>query len=171
MKAIESIDPINSDEQTQQRDIVIEYQFSQSPKQVWRMLSEPELLAAWLLPNAIDAEFGRSFKAEVGQGFRLGKQLGGIDCEVLACEPERLLSYSWRTERSAGDLDTVVTFVLEETANGGTYLRLVHSGFPQPNAQPVMLSVTALPRPITALLRIKAPIVNSRSEVKLLWAA
>ena len=151
---------INLSERSQQREIAIEYEFVQSPKQVWRVLSEPELVALWLLPNDI--------AAEVGKRFKLGKQPGGIECEVLVCEPERLLSYSWRTDESGGDLDTVVTFVLTETDVGGTHLRLVHSGFPQ-----LSLSTVAQTKPLS---QHKVPGINSAANdsnygVKMLWAA
>jgi uncharacterized protein YndB with AHSA1/START domain len=149
MKAIERT------EQLQQRDIDIEYEFSQSPAQIWRVLSEPELLAQWLLPNDI--------APEVGKHFNFGNKSSNIECEVLASEPEHLLSYSWRTEQSGGDLDTVVTFVLTETADGGTHLRLIHTGFPQPMAQ-------IIPLPHSVIVD-KAPAKNSAHEVKLLWAA
>ena len=148
-------------EHLQQRDIDIEYEFSQAPAQVWRTLSEPDLLAQWLLPNDFAAEVGKSFS--LGENHS-GKKSNRIECEVLACEPERLLSYSWRTEQSGGDLDTVVTFVLTETADGGTHLRLIHSGFPQPVAQ-------IIPLPHRALSTKHLAAKDTPYEVKLLWAA
>lgn len=121
---------MNTPEQTEPviaRDIDIEYEFSQSPAQVWRVLSEPELVAQWLAPGAIETT--------VGQQFSLQTTAGAVECEVLDSVPERLLSYSWRSSTDAGNLDTVVTFVLTETITGGTHLRLIHSGFIQATAQ------------------------------------
>lgn len=118
--------------------IVTECDLAEPPEKVWRALTIPDLLAAWLMPNDIRPEVGGRFtfrgKPESGDGT--------IECEVLAVEPNRLLRYSWRggaAERDAGGrtLDTVVTFVLTETVTGGTHLRVVHSGFPLSLRQPV----------------------------------
>ena len=61
---------------------------------------------------------------------------GVIHCEVLEVVPNERFSFAWQ----AGDegnvgygsrLDTIVTFTLAK-ADGGTRLRLVHSGFVTP---------------------------------------
>jgi uncharacterized protein YndB with AHSA1/START domain len=41
--------------------IVVEYSFPQPPAHVWRALTEPELLAAWLMPNDIAPVVGHKF--------------------------------------------------------------------------------------------------------------
>jgi uncharacterized protein YndB with AHSA1/START domain len=111
-------------------DIVIDCELDAPPEKVWRALTVPELLAAWLLPNDIVPEAGRRFRVANAPG-------GDVDCEVLASEPPRRLSYRWRGAAEGGErdpagrpLDTVVTFELEATPSGGTRLRLVHDGFP-----------------------------------------
>ncbi|MGK9168788.1 SRPBCC domain-containing protein [Inquilinus limosus] len=114
--------------------VTVDCALDHPPEKVWRALTEPDLLGAWLLPNDARTELG---PAEVGRRFTLRGGPGAekpIDCEVLAAEPPRLLRYSWRGrdgERDAGGraLDTVVTFTLDRTAAGGTRLRIVHSGF------------------------------------------
>jgi uncharacterized protein YndB with AHSA1/START domain len=118
--------------------IIVECDLTEPPAQVWRALTEPELLSAWLMPNDIRPEVGARFT------FQADAEAGGgpIECEVLAVEPLRLLRYSWRGEdndRSVSDrvLDSTVTFVLAETPDGGTHLRLVHDGFPIGSLQPV----------------------------------
>jgi uncharacterized protein YndB with AHSA1/START domain len=50
--------------------------------------------------------------------------MGVQPCEVLAVEPERLLSYRF----APGTLDSTITWRLEPE-NGGTRLHLEHSGF------------------------------------------
>ena len=111
--------------------IIVECDLAEPPAKVWRALTEPALLASWLLPNDIRPEVGADFTfradAEAGSGT--------VACKVLAAEPPHLLRYSWRGDDAnphAPDrvLDSVVTFVLTETASGGTHLRLVHDGFP-----------------------------------------
>lgn len=105
------------------------------PEKVWRALTEPELLAAWLMPNDI--------KAEAGSRFAFAGPDAPIECEVLEAEPGRLLRYSWRERPGAKDadqfpaFDSIVTFTLAGTASGGTHLRIVHDGF-VPAAQPLV---------------------------------
>ncbi len=122
-----------------QDSIIIDCDLAEPPEKVWRALTEPALLAAWLMPNDIRPEVGHRFAFQ-GQP----DASGAIACEVLAVEPNHLLRYSWRGSEpgldAAGPLDTTVTFVLTGTASGGTHLRIVHSGF-----------APALQRPLTML--------------------
>lgn len=108
--------------ETSRDEIVVECTLPEAPEKVWRALTVPELLAAWLLPNDMRPEEGArfSFDGAPGEG-------GRIDCEVLEMEPHRLLRYSWRdagTERDG--LATSVSFRLARTEEGGTHLRIVH---------------------------------------------
>jgi uncharacterized protein YndB with AHSA1/START domain len=158
--------------------IIVECDLAEPPAKVWRALTEPALLASWLMPNDIrpevDAHF--TFQADAGSGI--------IACEVLAAEPPHLLKYSWHGDdanRDAPDrvLDSVVTFVLTETANGGTHLRLIHDGFPVGWLQPVACIANA-PRGIAELeierarRRVRRPlpaIANAATGGSLRWAA
>ncbi|WP_192247989.1 SRPBCC family protein [Mesorhizobium silamurunense] len=112
-----------------------ECELADPPEKVWRALTEPELLAAWMMPNDIRPETGKRF-AFAGPG-------SAIDCEVLDAEPGKLLRYSWRERPSAEDadhlpaFDSIVTFTLARTVSGGTHLSIVHDGF-VPVAQPVL---------------------------------
>ncbi|MBZ9988504.1 SRPBCC domain-containing protein [Mesorhizobium sp. BH1-1-5] len=105
------------------------------PEKVWRALTEPELLAAWMMPNDI--------KTEAGNHFTFAGPDTPIECEVLEAEPGKLLRYSWRERPSASDADglpafgSIVTFTLARTAFGGTHLSIVHDGF-VPVAEPVL---------------------------------
>lgn len=114
------------------RSITVEYDLPQPPEKVWRVLTEPELLAAWLMPNDIKAEVGYRFNFQVqpAPGWD-----GVVHCEVLEVEPLRRLSYSWRGGADSNQgygqaIDTVATWTLTPTADGGTHLRLDHTGFP-----------------------------------------
>jgi uncharacterized protein YndB with AHSA1/START domain len=93
-----------------------------SPEKVWRALTDPVLLAEWLLP-VVDLELGPeaafTFKAPPQPGWD-----GAVNCRFLEIEAHRKLSYTW----VVGDIDTVVTFTLMPTASG-TRLSLVQSGF------------------------------------------
>ena len=71
------------------------------------------------------------FKPVVGHRFNLRGDWGGVlDCEVLAIEPNKVLSYTWnfRHDDAAFNLRSVVTFTLTPTSKG-TRLRVEQSGF------------------------------------------
>jgi len=71
------------------------------------------------------------FKPVVGHSFNLRGEWGGVlDCEVLAIEPNKTLSYTWNfaSDDAASDLKSVVTFTLTPTRTG-THLRMEQSGF------------------------------------------
>ena len=71
------------------------------------------------------------FKLAVGHQFKLRGEWGGVlDCEVLAIEPNRSLSYTWDFQHDdpAYGLKSVVTFTLTPSA-AGTHLRMEQSGF------------------------------------------
>ena len=107
---------------SQHEAISFEFDLRHPPEKVWRALTDPELLAEWLLP-AID------FKLEAGAPFMLKTQAypgwdGTVNCRMVEIEPLRKLTYTW----TVPFLDTVVTFTLTPTASG-TRLSLVQSGF------------------------------------------
>jgi uncharacterized protein YndB with AHSA1/START domain len=93
-----------------------------SPEKVWRALTDPVLLAEWLLPVAdLDLAPGAAFtfEAQPQPGWD-----GVVHCRFLEIEAQRKLSYAW----VVGNMDTVVTFTLTPTASG-TRLSIVQSGF------------------------------------------
>jgi uncharacterized protein YndB with AHSA1/START domain len=104
-------------------DIVLDYDLDEAPEKVWRALTRPELVAAWLGPNDIAPEVGRRFAVEPSPE-------KAVDCEVIEVDPERRLSYRWReSDEHGGLVDSTVTFEVTPTPLGGSHLRLVHSGF------------------------------------------
>jgi len=111
--------------------IVIDCDLPHSPAKVWRTLTEPKLLATWLMPNDIRPEPGHrfTFQAKPADGWD-----GVVRCEVLEVTPQRRLRYAWRGGSPGLDgygqpIDTVVTWTLQPT-DTGTRLRLEHTGFP-----------------------------------------
>lgn len=109
----------------QTESISFEFDLRHAPEKVWRALTEPALLAEWLLP-VIDLKLepgaAFTFQAEPVAGWD-----GTVKCRLLEIEAHKKLSYAW----VVGDMDTVVTFTLTPT-DSGTHLSLVHSGF-KPN--------------------------------------
>ena len=105
------------------KSVVIEREFPHAVEKLWRALTQPHLIAEWLMQN--------DFKPAPGHRFNLRGDWGGVlDCEVLAVEPNRRLSYTWnhRHEDAAYNLQSVVTFTLTPTGSG-THLRVEQSGF------------------------------------------
>jgi uncharacterized protein YndB with AHSA1/START domain len=96
---------------------------------VWRALTDPALMAQWLMPNDFEPSVGHRFAFETepvpAQGFD-----GHIECEVLALDPSRELRISWR----GGTLDSTVTWRLEDEGTG-TRLFLTHDGFDESDPQ------------------------------------
>jgi uncharacterized protein YndB with AHSA1/START domain len=105
------------------RTVVVEREIPHLPEKIWRALTQPHLIAEWLMKN--------DFKLAVGHRFNLRGDWGGVlDCEVLAVEPNRTLSYTWNFahDDAAYALQSVVTFTLTPTSTG-THLRMEQSGF------------------------------------------
>ena len=107
---------------SQTESIAFEFDLRHSPEKVWRALTDPVLLAEWLLPVvSLELEPGAAFT------FRAQPQPGWdglVNCRFVEIEAQRKLGYTW----VVGDIDTVVTFTLTPTASG-TRLSLVQSGF------------------------------------------
>ncbi len=102
--------------------IIVDCDLDEPPEKVWRALTQPELMAAWLAEGDI--------KPQVGHRFELRPETGPVECEVLKADPTRELRLAWRERDEAGELvDSEVSFVLTPTITGGTRLRLVHDGF------------------------------------------
>jgi uncharacterized protein YndB with AHSA1/START domain len=112
---------------SQTESISFEFDLHHSPEKVWHALTEPALLAEWLLPVfdlKLEPGAAFTFKTRPYPGWD-----GAVNCRLVEIEAHRKLSYTW----VVGDmeLDTVVTFTLTPTASG-TRLSLVQSGF-KPN--------------------------------------
>ena len=96
--------------------VVVEREIPHPPEKIWRALTQPHLIEEWLMKN--------DFTPVVGHRFNLRADWGAVDCEVLAVEPNKTLSYTW----GAYDLKSVVTWTLTPTSTG-THLRMEQSGF------------------------------------------
>lgn len=112
-----------NDTSIETRSVVVEREFAFPPEKLWRALTQPHLIEEWLMKN--------DFKPVVGHSFNLRGEWGGVlDCEVLAVDPSRTLSYTWNfaNDDPAFSLKSVVTFMLTPTSRG-THLRMEQSGF------------------------------------------
>lgn len=89
------------------------------------------------------------FVPAVGHRFKFTADWGAVDCEVLAVEPNRVLSYTW----NAYGLESVVTFTLSPCA-AGTRLRMDQVGFRPDQEQAYQGARAGWPRFLTALERV-----------------
>jgi uncharacterized protein YndB with AHSA1/START domain len=105
--------------------IVVEYDLPHPPAKVWRALTDPALVTAWLMQTDLVAEVGRRFTF---RSHPIGEWDGVVHCEVLEVDEPKRFAYSWRGGSGSSQLDTIVTWTLEPTSSG-TRLKLVHSGF------------------------------------------
>jgi uncharacterized protein YndB with AHSA1/START domain len=96
--------------------VVIEREMPYPPEKIWRALTQPHLIEAWLMKN--------DFKPVVDHRFNLRGDWGAVEGQVLAFEPNKTLSYTW----AAYGLESVVTWTLTP-ASTGTHLRMEQSGF------------------------------------------
>ena len=112
------------------RAITIEKVLPYAPEKIWRTLTRSELIGKWLMPNDFEPVLGHRFTFRTKP---MGDWDGVVHCEVLDCEPPRLLRYSWKGGSDANPaygsrLDSVVTWTLTPV-DGGTHVRMVHDGF------------------------------------------
>ncbi len=103
------------------RDLVFTRIYNHPPERVWRALTDSKALARWLMENDFEPRVGHrfQFKTDPAPGFD-----GIVDCQVLAIEAPRFLSYTW----TGGPIDTVISFSLEPVSEG-TRLEVAQRGF------------------------------------------
>ena len=115
------------------RDLVIECRYDAPVHHVWRAITDPAILAEWLMENDFSATPGArcQFRMKPQSGFN-----GIIECEVLEVDPPRRLVYTWDGGGPFGK--TTLTWTLESSP-AGTTLRLEHRGFA--GFRPFLLSI------------------------------
>jgi uncharacterized protein YndB with AHSA1/START domain len=106
---------------TETLSVVVERELPFPPEKVWRALTQQPLIEEWLMKNDFRPVLGHAFTLRMDPQPNWN---GVIDCEVLAVEPNRLLSYTWG---SLG-MKSVVTLTLTPTGSG-THLRMEQAGF------------------------------------------
>jgi uncharacterized protein YndB with AHSA1/START domain len=101
---------------TETRSVVVERDFPHPPEKIWRALTQPMLIEEWLMKN--------DFEPVIDHRFSMRADWGHVDCQVLAIEPHRTLSYTWGDTR----LKSIVTWTLTPTGKG-TRLSMEQTGF------------------------------------------
>lgn len=128
---------------TETLSVIVEREIPHPPEKVWRALTQPHLIEAWLMKN--------DFKPAVGHEFDLNADWGTVDCRVLAVEPNKTLSYTWE----AYGLESVVTWTLSP-AGTGTHLRMEQSGFRPDQQQAYQGAKSGWPRFLANLEQVLA---------------
>jgi uncharacterized protein YndB with AHSA1/START domain len=101
---------------TETLSVIVEREVNYPPEKIWRALTQPHLIEEWLMKN--------DFEPVVDHRFNFRADWGAVECQVLAGEPNKVLTYTW----AAYGLESVVTWTLAPT-NAGTLLRMEQSGF------------------------------------------
>jgi uncharacterized protein YndB with AHSA1/START domain len=125
------------------RSVVVEREMPYPPEKIWRALTLPHLIEEWLMKN--------DFQPVVNHRFNFRADWGGVDCQVMVVEPNKMLSYTW----GAFGVGSVVTWTLTPT-NTGTHLRMEHSGFQLDQQQAYHGAKAGWPRFIGSLERVVA---------------
>jgi len=105
-------------------DIRIVREYSHPPEKVWKALTEPVLIARWLMrPEGFEAKIGNRFRltTKPQPGWR-----GFVECEVIEVIDGCRLAYRWVGNENGKS--TIVRYSLETIA-GGTRLIFEHTGF------------------------------------------
>ena len=92
------------------------------PEKVWKALTDPTLLARWLMPNDFEPRVGKrfTFTPDCPTSWE-----GNVSCEVLELVPHQRMVWTWQTS----GMKKPTRLVFELSASGtGTRLRLRHSG-------------------------------------------
>jgi uncharacterized protein YndB with AHSA1/START domain len=103
------------------RSVIVEKEFPHPPEKVGRALTDSSLIAQWLMRNDFEPVTGHAFTLRADP---VPNWNGIIDCQVLAIEPHKSLSYTW----GAMGMGSVVTFTLTPT-DAGTHVRVEQAGF------------------------------------------
>jgi uncharacterized protein YndB with AHSA1/START domain len=116
------------------REITVEEIFPHAPEKVWKALTDGRLMGRWFMePTGFEPVVGNRFTMKTTPA---GAWDGIIHCRVLEVKPNERFVYAWKGGHAlnigyGAPLDTVVTWTLVGV-EGGTRLRLVHSGFVTP---------------------------------------
>lgn len=141
-----------------EEEIVIECDLPDAPEKVWRVVTVPELLAAWLLetdglPGAHGAQ----------------RETQESTLEPLSMEPQHQVRYRWSEQHHIGAgerrLESELSFELTPAAGGGTHLRIVHSTFRMSHVIRMCAAAAARPQPAGPVRRV--PFLHSGLK----WAA
>ena len=138
--------------------IVVEVTYPQSIWQVWDALTRREALATWLMPNDFEPRVGHRFTFHIAPQHGWS---GSVECLVIELDAPHRVAYTWRGGQ--GQPETIVTFTLKP-GEGGTFLRLEHTGFVEGDSQGFSLPDLLSSGWSAKLLRTNLPAYLSRQS-------
>jgi uncharacterized protein YndB with AHSA1/START domain len=97
--------------------------FVQPIEEVWRALTDPVMLAAWLMDNDFEPKIGRRFTMRCPG---TAEWDGTVEAVVLELDPPHRMVWSW-SDRVGGGGPSRVSFELRREGSG-TRLSLRHTG-------------------------------------------
>lgn len=133
------------------RSVTIERDLPHAPEKIWRALTQGHLIEEWLMKN--------NFQPVVGHSFTLRAEWGAVECQVMAVELNKSLSYTW----AAYGLESTVTWTLTPTSTG-THLRMEHEGFRPDQEQAYQGAKSGWPQFLANLEQVLARIEPSLEE-------
>ncbi|MGW7362041.1 SRPBCC family protein [Streptomyces sp. NPDC054841] len=93
---------MSSDRDEDLTTIRVDQYLAHPPAKVWRALTEPELIAQWLMPGDFRLEVGHRYTMRTLP--RPGTRFSGlVEAEVLAFERERMLRIRWVDQQGGRD--------------------------------------------------------------------
>jgi uncharacterized protein YndB with AHSA1/START domain len=112
-----------------QKEIKHRWVYEKSPEEVWKYLTNSELIAQWLMPNDFVLQAGHEFQFRIRPIPEMDFN-GIVYCKVVEIVPFKRLSYTWKTGPADGKItvDSLVVWTLS-TKGHGTELSLEHTGF------------------------------------------
>ncbi|MBF2008266.1 MAG: SRPBCC domain-containing protein [Chlorogloeopsis fritschii C42_A2020_084] len=102
------------------RNLKKEIFYPYPPQRVWQVLTNSQVLAAWLMENDFEPRIGHRFRFMCPP---LPGLNGSIDCEVIELDEPKRLSYTWQD--SMMRQPSIVTWTLKPV-DGGTRVQLEH---------------------------------------------
>ncbi len=140
-------------------DIIIEDVFPHAPAAIWKALTSGELINRWLMVQiGFEPVKGSRFSFQTPPSSDWD---GIIHCEILEIIPNQQLTFSWKSGVQTSEgytprLDTIVSWTLKPH-DGGTFLRLKHSGFILPKNESTFKNISSgWPRIVPKLIAVVA---------------
>src|SRR5690606_1659974 len=103
-------------------DVSLDFVYESSIEEVWKALTDSEILAKWIWNNDFKPVVGHKFqfRAEPNEWWD-----GIVNGEVLEVDEPHKLSYTWASQGET----TTITWTLKEGPDGTIHLHFEQSGF------------------------------------------
>lgn len=111
--------------------IILEIETSASPEEVWAALTDPDRVAEWLTEATPIAEVGDRYRLDFGDG-------SVVEGVVRTLEPGHRFAHTWAWVDADPRHETLVTWTVEATPDGGGRITLIHDGWAEAGADSVI---------------------------------